>query len=65
MSTAVTVRRFPTKLFVRCGNCGHAGTVSTYINTSPKLVCSKCGCRNPIVSGRDELRAWANRRRGR
>ncbi|MFY9958319.1 hypothetical protein [Bradyrhizobium sp.] len=65
MNEAATVRRFPTKLYCRCGNCGHTGTVSTYINTSPKLVCSKCGCRNPHVGGRDFLRGWANRRRGR
>jgi predicted nucleic acid-binding Zn ribbon protein len=65
MAETVAVRRFPTKLFVRCAACGHQGVVQTYINTSPKLKCSRCGARNPHVGGRDFLRRWANQRRGR
>ena len=64
MNQAVTVKRFPTKLYCRCPRCQHQGIVRTFIHSSPKLKCTKCGARNAIVSGRDEMRAWANRRRG-
>jgi predicted nucleic acid-binding Zn ribbon protein len=52
MNQAVAVKKYPTQLYVRCGSCGHQGAVSTHINTSPKLKCSKCGARNAIVGGR-------------
>jgi predicted nucleic acid-binding Zn ribbon protein len=65
MAETVAIRRFPTKLYCRCAACGHQGVVQTYINTSPKLKCSRCGARNPHVGGRDFLRRWANQRRGR
>jgi hypothetical protein len=63
-SSGVTVRRFPTRLHVRC-QCGHQSCVSVFLNAPLKLKCSKCGNRNPIVTSRDRTRVWAGQRRGR
>ena len=60
--TAVPVRRFPTKLLVKCGKCKHAGYVVTFITKPPKLRCSKCGSRTAIVVSRDKTQAWSARR---
>lgn len=50
------VKRYPTRLAVRCQNCRHQGTVSVFLDKAPKLVCSKCGNRDPIVQDRDPNR---------
>jgi hypothetical protein len=36
MSKTVPVRRYPTKLHIRC-TCGHQGTVSIFLDKVPKL----------------------------
>ena len=56
--TAVPVRRFPTKLLVKCGKCKHAGYVVTFIAKPPRLKCSKCGSRDAVVVERDRTRTW-------
>lgn len=59
------VRKFPTKLAVRCPQCQHQGVVTVFLDKPPKLHCSKCGSKNPIIDQRDQTRNWAARRRGR
>jgi hypothetical protein len=61
---APVIRRFPTKLHIRC-TCGHQGTVSIFLDKVPKLRCTKCGNRNPIICSRDRSRVWSGQRRGR
>jgi hypothetical protein len=63
-SSGVTVRRFPTRLHVRC-HCGHQGQVAMFLDKPLKLKCTKCGNRNPIVTSRDRTRVWSGQRRGR
>jgi len=59
----VEIKRYPTRLDVRCRACGHAGSVAVWLADIHKLKCSRCGRADPIVSGREPLRAWAARRR--
>ncbi len=54
----IEVRKFPTRLHVRCSLCAHQGVVEVFLNKPPKLVCIKCGNKNPIVTSRDRTRAW-------
>lgn len=63
-SIAGLVKKYPTTLHVLC-HCGHQATVATFIDKPVKLVCSRCGNRDPIVAARDRTRAWASRRRGK
>jgi DNA-directed RNA polymerase subunit RPC12/RpoP len=60
----VTVRKFPTKLAVRCPRCQHQGVVAVFLDKPPKLRCAKCGSRDPIIVQRDRTRTWARQRRG-
>jgi hypothetical protein len=59
------IRRYPTRLHARCPQCSHQGIVELFLDTPPKLKCTKCGNRNPIITSRDRTRAWAGQRRGR
>lgn len=61
----VAVRKYPTRLAVRCPQCAHQGMVVAFLDRPLKLKCSRCGNRNPIVVTRDRTRAWASRRRAR
>jgi hypothetical protein len=61
----VTIRRLPTRLHVRCGQCSHQGVVEVFLDTPPKLICTKCGNKNPIITSRDRTRAWSAQRRGK
>ena len=61
----VVIKRYPTRLEVRCESCGHRGVVKVYLDKPPRLICSRCGDRNPIVTSRDMLRSWSNQRRGK
>jgi ribosomal protein S27E len=63
--SAVPIRRFPTRLHVRCGRCLHQGHVVAFLDKPLKLKCTKCGNRNPIVTSRDRTRVWAGQRLGR
>jgi uncharacterized protein (DUF983 family) len=65
MSNAASIRKYPTRLHVRCPQCQHQGIVAAFLDKPPKLRCSKCGNRDPIVTTRDRTRAWSARRRGR
>jgi ribosomal protein S27E len=61
----VTVRKFPTKLAVRCGQCQRQNTIEVFLDQVKRLRCSGCGSRDVVVVSRDRLRSWAARRRGR
>ena len=63
-SDTVTVKRYPTKLAVRCPQCQHQGVVELFLDRPPKLKCTKCGNRDPIITSRDSTRTWKARRRG-
>jgi len=58
----VPIRRFPTRLHVKCGKCLHQGFVTAFIDTPPKLRCSKCGSRTAVIVARDRTQAWSSRR---
>jgi len=62
MMPPVSIRRYPTRLAVRCVACGHQGEVSVFLDKAPRLRCSICGDGNPVVGGRDTMRAWAMQR---
>jgi hypothetical protein len=64
-STAVPVRRFPTRLHLRCSGCRRQSVKAIFLIDVPKLRCRECGARNPVVLSRDGLQAWSARRRGR
>jgi ribosomal protein S27E len=61
----IIIRKYPTRLQVRCPDCLHQGVVAAFLDKPLKLKCSKCGNRNPIVVTRDRTRAWSAQRRGR
>jgi uncharacterized protein (DUF983 family) len=65
MSDAASIRKYPTRLHVRCPQCQHQGVVEAFLDKPPKLRCTKCGNRNPIITSRDRTRAWSAQRRGR
>jgi ribosomal protein S27E len=62
---APAIRRFPTRLAVRCPQCGHQGVVKVFIDRPLKLKCTRCGSRDAIVVTRDRMRAWSGQRQGR
>jgi ribosomal protein S14 len=59
------IRRYPTRLHVRCGRCQHQGVVKAFIDRPPKLRCTRCGSRDAIVVARDRMRVWSGQRQGR
>jgi Zn finger protein HypA/HybF involved in hydrogenase expression len=65
MAETVAVRRFPTRLYVRCRTCMHEAQVKLFLDQVQRLRCSRCGSRNVTVISRDRLAAWSTRRRGR
>jgi uncharacterized protein (DUF983 family) len=65
LPTNAAIRKYPTRLHVRCPQCQHQGIVHAFLDKPLKLRCTKCGNRDPIVTSRDRSRLWAARRRGR
>ena len=63
--TAPEIKRYPTRLEVRCVQCRRRKVVEVFLDKPPRFVCKKCGDRNPIVTTRDRTRAWSNQRRGK
>ena len=59
----VRVKRLPTWISVRCPDCRHSARIAIHLELVPRLKCSRCGHRNPIVGGREPLRTWAKYRR--
>jgi hypothetical protein len=59
------IRRYPTKLHLRCSCCQRQSVKAIFLIDVPRLRCRECGARNPVVLSRDRLQAWARRRRGR
>ena len=50
MTTAtVPIRRYPTRLHVRCGKCQHQGFVTVFLDKPPKLRCTVCGSRAATI----------------
>jgi hypothetical protein len=56
--TSIPIRRFPTRLHVRCVQCQHQGFVVAFLDRPPKLRCTRCGNRDPIITDRDCTRTW-------
>jgi hypothetical protein len=65
-TASVPIRKFPTRLHLICGVCGHQGVASIFLNQVDKLKCRACGSRDVVVVSRDQSsRSWARRRMGR
>jgi hypothetical protein len=64
-TTAAIIKRYPTKLAVRCGACGRQNVVEIFLHQVQRLKCSKCGSRNVVIISRDRLEGWSRRRRGK
>jgi uncharacterized protein (DUF983 family) len=62
---APVIRKFPTRLAVRCPQCGHQGVVEAFLDRPPKLRCTRCGSRDAVICSRDRSRSWSARRRGK
>lgn len=63
MTTAtVPIRRYPTRLHVRCGKCQHQGFVTVFLDKPPKLRCTVCGSRAATIVTRDQTERWSKRR---
>ena len=62
MKHPVAIKRYPTKLHVRCGKCLHQGYITAFIDKPPKLRCTACGSRAAIIVTRDRTQAWSSRR---
>jgi len=60
----VEMRRYPTRLHLRCAGCDHQGTASLYLDQARRLKCSRCGSRQIVIVERDRTQSWARRRRG-
>lgn len=60
-----TIRKYPTRLQVRCPQCQHQGVIAVFLDKPLKLKCSRCGNRDPIVVTRDRTRVWSGERRAR
>ena len=58
----IPIRRYPTRLHVRCGKCQHQGYVTVFLDRPPKLRCTHCGSRAAIIVTRDRTQAWSSRR---
>jgi hypothetical protein len=56
------IKKYPTKLHIRCQDCMHQGIVEVFLDKPLKLICSKCKNRDPIVTTRDTLKSWSNQR---
>jgi Zn finger protein HypA/HybF involved in hydrogenase expression len=65
MTDAVTIKRYPTRLHLRCASCQHEAQVSLFLEQVKRLRCRKCGSRNVTVISRDRLAAWSRRRHGK
>jgi hypothetical protein len=61
----VPIQRLKTRVHVTCRVCGHAGTVSIFLEQAPKLRCFECGSYGPTIGGREPLARWARSRRKR
>jgi ribosomal protein S14 len=62
MAAMVEIKRYPTKLHVRCSRCPHQGVVKAFIDKPPRLRCSQCGSRAAIIVQRDRSHMWSKRR---
>jgi hypothetical protein len=65
MSDALVIRKYPTRLAVRCPQCERQAQVELFLDQVRRLRCSRCGSRDVIVVSRDRLRSWSARRRGK
>ena len=64
-TTTVAIKRYPTRLHLRCRGCLHEGQAQIFLADVQRLRCKRCGSRNIAVLARDRLAAWSTRRRGR
>ena len=62
---AELVKRYPTRLHLRCSSCQHEGTASLYLDQVKRLRCKVCNSRNIVIVERDgRSQSWSRRRRG-
>jgi Zn ribbon nucleic-acid-binding protein len=59
----VPIKRYPTRLDIKCPACRRKATVEVMLTDVAKLKCSRCGHRNPLIVGRAPMQAWARSRR--
>jgi len=59
------IKRYPTRLRVKCGECGRERSIYIFLEHVKRLRCSKCGSHQVTIESRDRLSAWSRRRRGR
>lgn len=59
------IRKYPTKLHLRCSGCNRQSFATIFLNDVPRLRCRTCGARNPDVLSRDRLASWSRQRRGK
>src|SRR6266516_2916033 len=57
------IQKEPTRLQVTCPKCGQQGTVTTELRSGLRFRCTRCGHRDPIIAGCDQLRRWSTSRR--
>jgi Zn ribbon nucleic-acid-binding protein len=57
------VIKLPTWITVTCPSCRHQAHMAIRLENVGKMRCSRCGCRDPIVAGREPLRSWSRYRR--
>jgi hypothetical protein len=57
------IQKAPTRLDLKCPRCGRCASVTVELRPGLKLRCSRCGLKDPLIAGRDQLRTWASYRR--
>jgi hypothetical protein len=60
----VPIRKYPTRLLVKCGKCLHRGAAVAFIDKPPRLKCSRCGSRAAVIISRDVVAERQPLRRG-
>jgi hypothetical protein len=64
--TSVAIKKYPTRLSIRCVECGHQGQVEVFLDKPPPSSDAACAViQIPIVVGRDTMRSWSTRRKGK
>jgi hypothetical protein len=56
------VKRYPTVVTVRCDACRHKVDIAIFLEDVNKLVCKRCGAKEPTLIGRNPMQQWSQRR---
>jgi predicted RNA-binding Zn-ribbon protein involved in translation (DUF1610 family) len=57
------IQKAPTRLDLECPRCGQCASVTIELKPGLKFRCSRCGLRDPIIAGCNQLRRWSTSRR--